>query len=127
MPAVYDLAGQLDDPLAEEVLATLFSDQPVRPILRPNDNRRHWQWFARDPVGQTSRVWVGYAGPITDTTVSELQDRANSALAVFVPDFAVSISATATQTAVDEIALVVSIQRQPQVDLTIQVLVQGGI
>lgn len=126
MPAVYELAGQLDDPLAEEIVATLFSDQPVRPVVRPTDNRRHWQWFARDPEGQTSRVWVGYAQPITDDSVAELEDRAESSLAVFVPDFATSIEVTATQTAVDEITMVVSVVRPEQVDLTIQLLVQGG-
>jgi phage gp46-like protein len=126
MPAVYELAGQLEDPLAEEIVATLFSDQPVRPVVRPTDNRRHWQWLVRDPEGQTSRVWVGYAQPITDDSVAELEDRAESSLAVFVPDFATSIEVTATQTAVDEISMVVSVVRPAQVDLTIQLLVQGG-
>lgn len=126
MPAVYELAGQLEDPLAEEIVATLFSDQPVRSVIRPTDNRRHWQWLVRDPVGQTSRVWVGYAQPITDDSVAELEDRAQSSLAVFVPDFATSIEVTATQAAVDEISMVISVVRPAQVDLTIQLLVRGG-
>lgn len=126
MPAVYELAGQFEDPLAEELVATLFTDQPVRLVIRPTDNRRSWQFFARSPVGQTSRVWVGYAEPITDDSVGELRDRAESSLAGFVPDFATSIEVEATQTAVDEITMVVSVTRIGQVDLTIQLLVQGG-
>ena len=127
MAAVYTIAGQLDDPLSEEIVAVLFSDRPVRSVERPADSRRHWQWFARDPVGQTSRVWIGYAQPITDTAVEEVQDRAETALAVFVPEGARSIEVVATQTAITEIALVISVVRIQQVDLTIQLFVQGGL
>ena len=37
MATVAELAGQQDDPLVEEVLAILFSDQPVQRSIRPNE------------------------------------------------------------------------------------------
>jgi len=129
MPSpVYEVAGQLDrqDPLAEEIVATLFSDQPTRSVERPRDSRRHWQWFARDASGQTSRIWVGYAGPISDLTIEQLQQRAESSLAVFVPDYATAIAVRATQGAVDEIDLVIEVDRRDAVGLTISLLVRQG-
>lgn len=128
MPSVYTFAGQLDDPLAEEIVATLYSDQPVRSVERPTDSRRHWQWFAREPLGQTSRIWVGYAEPLTADSVENVQTRANAALARagFAPKYADSVTATATQTAVDEIELEIVVARSGQTDMVIQlVIVQG--
>lgn len=129
MPSqVYELAGQLEatDPLAEEILAVLFSDQPVRVELRPTDNRRHWQWFARDPVGSTSRVWVDFGQPIVDDTVELLANRAESALQVLVPQFATEITATASQTAINEIRLVVDVTRANGTTTNLDLTVTGG-
>ncbi len=122
---VYALAGEQDDPLAEEVLAVLFSDQPGRTVVRPGDTRRHWQWWARDPAGQTSRLWLSSDQPITDDTTTSIETRAAVALSVFVPDFVSSVDVTAQQTAFDEVALTIVIERPLQVDLTLG-LVLGG-
>jgi phage gp46-like protein len=125
---VSELAGLQDDPLIEEVIAILFSDQPVRSVIRPDDSRRHWQWWADTPQGSTSRLWLSYAEIITDDTVPEMEDRVRTALAVLVPTYVTTIEVTAVQTHLDEIALDIVLGRPRQTDLTVGFLLtqQGG-
>jgi hypothetical protein len=125
---VYELAGEQDDPFTEEVLAVLFSDRPERASVRPEDNRRHWQWWARDPVGKTSRGWIGFAEPITTETVELLQRRYQTALSqAFVPDFATQVEVTVQQVRVNALQISWVITRDlNQVITQSVVLTQGG-
>lgn len=123
---VHALAGTLADPLAEEILAILFTDQPVREDVRPGDARRHWQWAARQSNGNTSRLWLSYAQPIVDTTVTDIEGRAVSALAGLVPEYARAITVSAQQTAIDEITMIVTISRTGQSDEIVQLVIGGS-
>ena len=125
MATVAELAGQQDDPLVEEVLAILFSDQPVQRSIRPNDSRRHWQWWARDPIGQTSRIWLSFAQPLTDETAPQIENRVESALAVLIPDYATAIEATAQRVAFDEIRLDILITRRELGEISIGLTLGG--
>ena len=125
---VYALAGQQDDPLAEEVLAVLFTDAPERESVRPGDSRRHQQWLARQSSGQASRGWLGTAEPITASMISLLQERYASALrTAFVPRDASSVTVSVKQTAVNELTIRWTLVRG---DATAAegatVLIQGG-
>ena len=103
---IYDLAGQQTDPLAEEALAVIGTDEPERASVRPGDNRRHQQWLARSASGQGSRGWLTFAGPLTATYIALLKDRYETAMRVrFVPRHAVSVSVDVKQTAVNELAI----------------------
>ena len=103
---VYELAGQQDDPLVEEVLAVCFTDQPERASVRPGDSRAHQQWLVRSPAGASTRAWIGLADPITTASKQLLAERYQSALRVaFVPRYASSVVVTVTQTAVDELTM----------------------
>jgi phage gp46-like protein len=123
---IYELAGQQQDPLSEEVLASLFADQPVRPSIRPNDNRRHWQWAARPTATTTSRVWLSFDRPITDDTVTELKARAESALAWLIPRYARAVTVTVQQIAFDSVSLGVLVQREREEDLEVGLILTQG-
>ena len=125
---VYELAGQQADPLAEEILAVVFTDLPVRESVRPGDSRRHWQWWARtDRDESASRLWLSIDQPITDTTTTEIEGRVSKALAVFIPTFAKSIDVLAQQLTFDSVTLDITVHRPQQTELTIGlVLAQGG-
>ena len=103
---VYELAGQQDDPLAEEVLAVCFADAPERASVRPGDTRNHQQWMARKHEGMTSRAWLSFAQPLVANTRALLEERYESALrTAFVPVHATSVDVTVTQTAVNELTI----------------------
>jgi phage gp46-like protein len=125
---VYELAGEQDDPFTEEVLAVLFSDQPERVEVRPEDNQRHWQWWARSPSGQTSRGWIGFAEPLTDEVPALLEQRYESALTTaFVPAYAVSVTVTVRQVRINTLAISWVITREfNQVITGGVILSQGG-
>lgn len=126
---VYELAGVQDDPLAERVLALLFTDKPERPAVRPGDTRQHWQWFARtDTSNQGSRLWLDIDAPITDRTIALMKSRAENALAPLLADrTATRIDVVVQQTAHDAVGMVVTIRRPNDQDLTLGVaLEQGG-
>lgn len=109
---VYELAGQQDDSLAEEVLAVCFTDAPERESVRPGDSRRHQQWLARRKEGASSRAWQSFARPLTADTPALLEERYESALrAAFVPVHASSVDVTITQTAVNELTMRWAIER----------------
>jgi len=120
---IYKLAGQQKDPLVEEIIAIIGSDQPTRSTIRPKDSRRHWQWWARDPRGNTSRVWVSYGQPITDETPAELKSRTEAALAVLVPAYARKIEVEVNQISFDEMQLDVLVDGAVVVSAT----TQGGL
>lgn len=121
---IYELAGQQDDPLAEQILGLLYSDQPVREVVR-KDARRHWQWMARgqpNTTASSSRLWISFAGPFTSDTVAEVQVRAQSAVDTLVPYPASSATATAKQISATQIDLSVVAVRADNgsvIDLTI--------
>ncbi len=117
---IYKLAGQQGDAFVEEVLATLFSDRPERTSVRPKDSRRHWQWWARDPRGQTSRIWISWGEPITDDTPGDLKARGEAALAVFIPDYARRVEVIAKQVSFDEVNVEVLFDGAVIVATTIQ-------
>jgi hypothetical protein len=125
---VYELAGQQADPLAEEVLAVLFTDAPERESVRPGDSRRHQQWLARRPEGQTSRGWLSFAEPIATAEIKLLQERYTSALRVaFVPVHASSVTVVVQQTAVNELTIRWTLLRGDRpVSEGATVLIQGG-
>jgi hypothetical protein len=103
---IYELAGQQDDPLTEEVLAVIGTDAPERETVRPGDSRRHQQWLARRHEGQSTRAWLSFAQPLTAATPALLKERYESALRIaFVPAHARSVEVTVTQTAVDELTM----------------------
>jgi phage gp46-like protein len=126
MALVYDLAGKQEDPLVEEVLAKLYTDTPVRPDLR-KDNRRHWQWFGRTPRGNSSRVWLSYAQPITDDTPTEISGRAEAALADLIPTYATQIEVSAQRTGINEVELNVAITRPSGQEISLGLTVTGGM
>jgi hypothetical protein len=107
---VSELAGLQEDPLFEFVLALLYSDAPVRNVIR-SDTRRHWQWMARDPNESASFVWLTFAQPITDDSTAELEQRTLAGLEPLVPDKAKSVEAKAKVVRFDAIALTVTIGR----------------
>ena len=125
---VYELAGQQTDPLAEEVLAVLFTDAPERASVRPEDPRRHQQWLARRADGQASRGWLSFAEPITAAEIKILQERYASALRLaFVPDHASSVTVVVQQTAVNELTIRWTLLRgETPVSEGATVLIQGG-
>lgn len=103
---VYELAGQQEDALAEEVLAVIFTDAPERASVRPGDTRRHQQWLARQHEGASSRGWLSFAQPLVATTRALLEERYESALrTAFVPVHASSVDVTVIQTAVNELTI----------------------
>lgn len=124
---VHELAGVQEDPLAECVLARLYTDRPVRSSMRPGDTRRHWQFFARtDTENFGSKLWV-LGEPFTDDTVRLMKSRAENALAALVGDgSATSIEVTVRQTAVDAAVLDVLITRPNAEDLSLGVALQQG-
>lgn len=123
---VYELAGQLDDPLAEEILATGFTDQPVRPEVRPDDNRRHDSWGPEDPSGQTSRAWITTGAILTDDATALTAERMQTALQVFVPQYAKKIIVTAKQTDINTIEMIIDVTRTTGQSFEIALLVPGG-
>lgn len=126
---VYELAGVQDDPLAERVLALLFTDKPERPSVRPGDTRQHWQWFARtDTQNQGSRLWLNVDAPITDSSIVLMKSRAENALAPLLADrTATKIDVTVQQVAIDSVDLIVVIRRPNAEDLSLGVAIsQGG-
>lgn len=103
---VYEIAGQQDDALTEEVLAVCFTNAPERTSVRPQDPRRHQQWLARKAEGASSRAWLSFAQPLTADTLALLEERYESALrTAFVPVHASSVDVTVTQTAVNELTM----------------------
>jgi hypothetical protein len=103
---VHELAGQQDDPLVEEALAVLFTDQPERESVRPGDTRLHQQWMVRRAEGATSRAWLSFALPITSAEIARIKDRSETALRVaFVPRYVSDVAVTVQQTAINELTL----------------------
>jgi phage gp46-like protein len=116
---VPDLAGQQADSLAEEALALLFTDAPVTESpLSPGNTRGHWQWRAR-PTVQGSRLWINFGAPLTDSALTLIESRAETALAELITrKLATSVAVVATQLTHTSISLVVTIGRQRDRDLT---------
>ena len=123
--SIHELAGLQQDPLAEEVLAVLYSDQPVRSIVRPSDSRRHWQWWVRDPEGSTSRLWLSFAQPMVSGTAEQVEDRVSKALTVLVPTFVTAVEVNALQTSFTQIQLEIILQRPKSSSLTIGLILNN--
>ena len=126
---VYDLAGQQTDPLAERVLAILFTDEPARELNRREDSHNHWQWLARprDDENRGSRLWLSSGEIITDDTVSLMQSRATKALERLVPRHAKSVAVTVAQTGHSKVAIDVRIGRVSGEDLTMSISLEQGV
>lgn len=124
---IHDLAGVQDDPRVEEVLAVLYTDQPVREDLRPGDSRRHWQFWARKSEGSSSRLWLVMDQPIVETIPKTIEQRAVAALTqAFIPDQASAAEASARQISFTEVELVVVITWLDGVETSLNLLVVGG-
>lgn len=126
---VHQIAGQQTDPLLEEALAVLFTDQPVREELRPGDSRRHWTWFGRrDEAQSSSRVWLNLGEPLSDETVDLLEGRANSALAALVDrGLAASATAVVRRTRRDVVEFVIEVRRSGGAASTLTVVLDQGL
>lgn len=106
-----DLAGLQEDPLAEYVLAVVFTAAPIRSVIQ-RDTSRHWQWMVRDPNESASFLWLSYAQPITDDTPAEIAARVLTPLQDgLVPDRARSVETSASILRFDAISLTITITR----------------
>lgn len=120
---IFDLAAQQwTDPLAEKVLALLFTDRPLEAPSdgRGRDDRRHWQWLVRtDRPNAGSYIWREDGQPLQSKTVERIGDSARRALAPLVTEgLALAATASATQVARDAVRLDVTITRRAQTDWT---------
>lgn len=123
---VPDLAGLQDDPLAELVLAVIFTAAPVRSIIRA-DTSRHWQWMARDPAQSAAFVWLSYGQPITDDTPVEVAARALSPLQdILVPRHASAVETEAKIVRFDTVALTVRVTRRDGTTFEQTLLLEQG-
>jgi phage gp46-like protein len=121
---VYELAGSQDDPVVEDVLASLFTDAPVREVERPGDTRQHWTWAARAVDG--SRVWLSFAQPLTDDTAGLIQQRAQASLAWMVPRVAKEVEVSARQVSCDTVVLGVKVRRPDTTTIDLSFTLPGG-
>lgn len=120
---IYDLASQQwDDPLAEKVLALLFTARPLEAPSdgRERDDRRHWQWLVRtDKANAGSFIWREEGQPIQSKTVDRIGDAARRALAPLVTEgLALGVAVVAKHVARDAVRIDVTITRRAQTDWT---------
>jgi phage gp46-like protein len=121
---VYELAGQQDDPVVEDVIFSLFTDQPVRDVESPGDTRNVTAWQLGYVGG--SRLWMSFAKPLTDETSGLVVQRAKAALAWMIPVVAKTVDVTAKQITFDTIKLDIGIVTPSNRTIELSYVLPGG-
>jgi phage gp46-like protein len=121
---VHELAGQQEDELIEDVLASLFTDLPVREVESPGDTRQKSAWQMGYVGG--SRLWLSFSKPLTDDTPKLVEQRAETSLAWLIPVIAKSVVCKAKQITFDSIQLDVKILRLNNKTIDLSFVLPGG-
>jgi phage gp46-like protein len=123
---VYELAVSQEDPLAEAVLFRLNTDEPVRSTVRKDTHRTAF-FVAVPTAGNSSRLWLNFARPITDDTTTEIEERSKASLADLVPRFITEIDASASQVSHTSVKLSLVLTRVDGSTLEMDVMLDQGV